>query len=115
MFQTWVFSNKVNVILIFPTFSNRTKKIASASFCPYRKREHLAEAQFSKSGLINVTLTLHLSNKLTFKCMLKQIAGFEGEKKKREDFSELFLRERLNTCSHRKQRGVGEEELGSWT
>lgn len=64
MLQNVIFSDNVNVILIF-LVSKQNPEVPFGTLYPYRKREHLVEAAFSKSGLLNVPLTVHLSNKLT--------------------------------------------------
>lgn len=64
MLQNVIFSDNVNVILVFLVLK-QDPEVHFGTLYPDRKREHLVEAAFSKSGLLNVPLTLHLSNKLT--------------------------------------------------
>lgn len=55
MLQNAIFSDIVSVIL--------DSDVLFSSLSSYRKREHFVEAVSSKSGLLNVTLTPHLSSK----------------------------------------------------
>lgn len=45
-----------------------------------RKRIKIVVTPFSKSGLIKVTLTLHLSNKLTFNVYVRAACWLQGKK-----------------------------------
>lgn len=97
MLQNWIFSS--NFILYFLSFEVHFRPLS-----PYRKRERLVEAPFSKSGLINVTLTLNISNKLTSDVHVKADCWPRGRK---GGIPHLFIWECRNTCSSGTQeRGL---------
>ena len=77
-----VFSDIIKVILISvfsSTSGAETRNLSVPS--RYPKRERWAEAAFSKCSLMNVTLRLRPSSKVSFKACYETAAGFEEEKR----------------------------------